>query len=604
MSKQLQRAQEPQLTITKEQVIAVSGTLLASGLVDLAAHSVPLAIAGVCATIAAGRFTPDIMRVFFPHSDAEKTEQVVNEIIEQISPDASNDLPQDFKSKMRRLFNRPEPEQLSQPKDERPQIGATRPGPSKSSTANIKVPGTFTLDAHIEAIRELNRQGYIYLGIGSVDKTCKLSLATMYHVFDVSNSGSGKSNRFRLAMMQLVEYCEVYYINPFANRLKFLPESDSRKVEVWTPIYDRLANGKPVKEADETLALLRALIDERQARNVLESHDDFSWSDKPIFLFVDELPEVFRQCKEASDLLDKIVCTGRQYNIFAWVASQSGAVQDIGQSEATQAQYKTRIYGGGDSRSATKLMKGHVSTEDENTLHKYKKGLTLMLAEDLSDRQFVRNPLVTNEALFAYFGLPFNLDDWYKPLRPGSSPYRSSVADRMNKKPTPMPLAQNTPVQPQPLDTAAQLERITKLYEQDKIDFDMFVRLLANLDITERDVSRAGNSRDTEEPNLSSQSTNLRLVSRSQGNIPEAAKDSVSARLEPFPTLPDLSPRLGKEDYKFTPEQEADFLRRYAKRPNVGDCLEHMPNSKGGIGLSNHYYRYANWLAKQQQREQ
>jgi|SRR5579859_1407339 len=285
-----------------------------------------------------------------------------------------------------------------------PAPGTAQPG--QSST----IPPQFKLDDVLDIVEEANKARCVYFG-QTVDMAIGLRFRDMYHVMDVSSSGSGKSNRFRLAMMQLVGTHQTYFINPLANNVK--PVDDERQVEVWKPIFDRLANGRPMKEGPEILKLMNGLVDEIQVRSEREAASDFGWKQKPIFVFIDELPEVFARCPEAIKLLDKIGRTGRQFCVFSWVASQTAAVGEIGQSTAAQAQYKTRIYGGGDSNSSNRLMKGTLPPDTERILQSSNAGLTMMLAHGLLGLQFVRAPLVTNEALFEYLGLPpFRLQDW------------------------------------------------------------------------------------------------------------------------------------------------------------------------------------------------
>jgi hypothetical protein len=275
------------------------------------------------------------------------------------------------------------------------------------------VPPQFRLDEVLSVVQAFNQKGYVYLG-SSEQGAIALAIGSMSHVLEVSSSGKGKSNRFRLAMMQLVRQCETYYINPFAAPVKAV--TDARQIEVWQPIFERLANKRPIKEGGEIAALLSALVEEIARRSEQEESGAFSWQHHPIFVFLDELPEVLARCPEAVKLLDRLGRTGRQFAVFCWVASQTANVNEIGQSTAAQAQYHTRIYGGGDKPSADRLMKGSLPKDSERTLQTSGAGLTLMLAEGMGTSTFVRAPLVTNEALCAYFGLPtFRTEDWLRP---------------------------------------------------------------------------------------------------------------------------------------------------------------------------------------------
>ncbi|GAC1661325.1 MAG: hypothetical protein PVS3B3_31880 [Ktedonobacteraceae bacterium] len=597
--------------ITKEQVIAVGGTLLTSGIIDVATHgNLPVMLGGAVAVFAAGKLTPEIMKLLLPGSDPDATSVATNAVVNRLAPPPEDDnRPQDALSKMKRLIGMKSAEAPARPKDEpasdlpRQQSPEAPGAKDKPAPAPVVIPPQFNLEHVLESIIAANEGWHIYFGQNGAGEAITVSIDDMYHVLDVSSSGKGKSNRFRLAMMQLVGTCEVYYINPFAARVKSV--KDSRRVEVWAPILDRLANGKPMKSKEEINQITTALIDLIQDRSDREEAGDFSWQEEPVFIFVDELPETFARCPEAVERLDKIGRTGRQFGVFLWVASQTSLVKEIGQSTAAQANYKTRIYGGGDSTSATRLMKRPVSSENEQALQTNGAGLTLMLADGMNGLELVRAPLVTNEALFEYFGLTFTLDDWL-PSRGTMSPRRGHALNlSASTEKASMPSNQR-PVQPQEHhhDTATQYDTITRLYESGKIDMDTFVRLLDHLDITDADVSRPVPSPETEGHKISSETPNLRLVQPDNGTVPAATEYARNEHGKPIPTMPELSPMLGKDDYEFSFEQAQDFLRRYRKTPDIHACLAQMVNSKGEIGISKRYYKHAAWLVSQQQQRE
>jgi len=305
-----------------------------------------------------------------------------------------------------------EAEQQRAPDHEQQAEAAPQPQPTEGAW----VPPQFVLDDVLDVVQAFNKQGCVYFG-NSEQGAIALAPKEIYHVLDVSSSGKGKSNRFRLALLQVVGQCQTYYINPFAANVKAV--TDSRQIEVWKPLYDRLANHRPLKAGPEIKDLLSGLVQELARRNEQEECGEFGWQQRPIFVFIDELPEVFARCPEAIKLLDTIGRTGRQFAVFCWVASQTANVNEIGQSTAAQANYKTRIYGGGDKPSAERLMKGAVPKDSERTLQTSGAGLSLMLAEGLEASSWVRAPLVSNEALFAYLGLPpFRKEDWLRTAPP------------------------------------------------------------------------------------------------------------------------------------------------------------------------------------------
>jgi len=331
----------------------------------------------------------------------------------------------------------------AEPREAEPETGVSESASERDTTARAQarstIPAQFRLARHtLEAIQDINSKRFVYFG-QTATRQVVIPIRTMYHVLDVASSGKGKSNRFRPAMMQTVEMCETYFINPLANNVKAV--DDARKIEGWKPCFDRLANKKPVKDGPDILRLMTALVVEIESRNTLESTGDFSWRERPLFVFIDELPEVFARCPQAVELLDKIGRTGRQFCVFCWVASQTAQVKDIGLSTASQAQFKTRIYGGGDKTSSDRVMKGSIAKEDEKTLQTNGAGLTLLLADGFSDQAFVRAPLITNEALFAYFGLPpFQIEEWIAPAKTVS---RQPVAASKGRAQEDDPLAEN-----------------------------------------------------------------------------------------------------------------------------------------------------------------
>lgn len=300
---------------------------------------------------------------------------------------------------------------------------APEPDSAEANPQHPLIPDQFGIGRNIlAAIRDVNQQRFVYFG-KTATRQVVISIDDMYHVLDIASSGKGKSNRFRLAMMQMVDLAETYFINPLANSVKVV--NDRRQIEVWQPIFDRLANKKPIKEGSEILHLMTALVAEIQNREQQEAARDFSWREQPIFTFIDELPEVTARCPQAVELLDRIGRTGRQFGVFCWVASQTANVNDIGLSTASQAQFKTRIYGGGDKTSADRVMKGAVTRENETILQTSKAGLTMMLTDGFTGSEFVRAPLVSNEALFAYFDLPpFQKEEWMAPVSASQYPAR------------------------------------------------------------------------------------------------------------------------------------------------------------------------------------
>src|SRR5258708_35059525 len=85
MSEQRKHQNEQNIHITREQVIAVGGTLLTSGIIDVATHFNPAyTLAGLVAIYAAGRLTPEVVKFLVPGSDPEATIKTVARLVDHL----------------------------------------------------------------------------------------------------------------------------------------------------------------------------------------------------------------------------------------------------------------------------------------------------------------------------------------------------------------------------------------------------------------------------------------------------------------------------------------------------------------------------------------
>jgi hypothetical protein len=408
----------PTYPLTQSAAFAGS-TFVTMGLVDLVAHLGPTGLlVGGLASYVAWKHGPELYASVRRRLPSSQTSP------EHADQEEQQSRHQGGRSFLDRALGRypetleedgQEEETTRQPKDAPDPLSrvTTARGASDAPRSSL-IPRQFTLGGDtLTAVKDVNTQRYVYFG-RTATRQVVINIDVMYHVLDVAKSGRGKSNRFRNGMMQVVGLADTYYLNPFAAPVKSV--TDARRIEVWQPIYDRLANGHPVRESAEILQVLTRLLREIERRSDQEQRRDFSWRAKPVFVFIDEVPEIFARCPEAVKLLDRIGRGGRQFGIFAWIASQSALVSHIGLSTACQAQFKTLNYGGGDRLSANRVM-GKVTPEQEEVLRTNGPGLTLMKADGVDDTEYVRSPLITNEALFAYFGLPpFQMDEWVAPM--------------------------------------------------------------------------------------------------------------------------------------------------------------------------------------------
>ncbi len=282
----------------KQSAAFASSTLVTMGLVDLVAHLGPTGLlVGGLASYVAWKHGPEIyayVREKLPsHPSSEPSEQ-------------GDERPRKrSRSFLDRAIGRfpndsGEEDQQQEGKDTKDALPDTKP-----QSAQASIPPQFRLDDILDIIDEVNEKGYVYFGQGA--NTVAIALGEMYHVFDVSSSGKGKSNRFRLALMQMVGHCETYFINPLANPVKAV--NDGRVIEVWKPIFDRLANKRPMKSRAEILQLMTSLVNEIKARSEQEGAGDFSWQQQPIFVFIESCQKCLR---DALKLLSYLTRSGEQ----------------------------------------------------------------------------------------------------------------------------------------------------------------------------------------------------------------------------------------------------------------------------------------------------
>ena len=74
-------------SFTREQLLLTGGTLLTSGVVDLAAHFNPaIALAGLLATYAMGRLSPEVIKMLLPGGDPDRTLEATSRFVDRLAP--------------------------------------------------------------------------------------------------------------------------------------------------------------------------------------------------------------------------------------------------------------------------------------------------------------------------------------------------------------------------------------------------------------------------------------------------------------------------------------------------------------------------------------
>lgn len=410
---------EEQNTVTlKERLqIFAGGTALSAmlGIGSLFFHSFPgepiLLLGPMLISLAEGKPIRDAMLEFRTYLAPQLSKEQFNTIVDKHVENDNSQLDQSATAKFKRILSLftsdTEQQVVSKPKEEREIPFRKAKNDSFEYEEDSEFPAKFTLDLVLDRIKKYNRQNKLYLGT-SCQGDIALNVADVYHILHVAKSGRGKSNDLRFIMMQLVQICECYCINPMGNNKKRLKSDDPRKYEIWKPIYESLENRHVVKEPAEIEKLLKHVAKIVKHR-VAHEEEDSTWS--PIFLFIDEMKMVKDLYPDLEEPLSTIAMSGRQTWVFLFGASQTAYVGDIGLKTGTQTQFQTILYAGGSDKSMNKLTQGQITNEVEEKL-RANKGLRALFIEGEEKFTWIRTPLTTNEAVFEFFNLEFNLEDW------------------------------------------------------------------------------------------------------------------------------------------------------------------------------------------------
>lgn len=194
----------------------------------------------------------------------------------------------------------------------------------------------------------------ILLGLGPGGTPLTVPAAALCHVALLGATGQGKSAALRLLIPQLLATgCRVLLLDPH-----YVP-IDRASGEDWRVIARRLHQAPAVTSSQIDTALHYA-IEELDRRISLRR--DGEALEPPLWLAIDELPVIVNDIPDALPRLGRVLREGRKVGLFVLGASQSMLVKSLGGDATVRDAYRTAIYAGGDSRSATALL--DVSTRD------------------------------------------------------------------------------------------------------------------------------------------------------------------------------------------------------------------------------------------------
>lgn len=234
----------------------------------------------------------------------------------------------------------------------------------------------------------------ILLALGTGGTPVTVPLSSLCHVALVGATGGGKSNALRLLLPQLLAVgARVSLCDPHYTAL------DADNGDDWRPIAARLA-GAPAVAARDIDAEIDRLCTELHQR--LAIRRDGGTVGAPWFLAVDELPVIADTVPDAMPRLTSLLREGRKVGLYVLGASQSMLVKALGGDSSARDAYRTCIYSGGDTRSASALLDIPQRDIPEGALGP---GVAMVRAAGVA-AQVVRIPYASNAYLHQVLPLP------------------------------------------------------------------------------------------------------------------------------------------------------------------------------------------------------
>ncbi len=492
INQQLQVQTEDEPHITREQIIAVGGTLLTSGLLDLATHgNLPVMLGGIVAAYAAGKLTPEIMKLLLPGSDPDATSAATNAIVNRLAPAPQDDRPQDTLSKLKRLA-RIKSEEPGQPKDEpsrQPKDDQTEKGEEQPADADAPLVGPIT----IPVAPKFSEMSHLILPhrlvlCWTVDGPVFGTVEDLLSMVIVGKPGRGKTTAL------------IYYV---AMLLKAGAE-----VHVWDPhgsmseLYGAFPNLFYTDDLEDILADIEVLRPELEARRKLYKRT--KQVKHPLLLLADELPVIGEYNKSLKNveenftpvkLISDFVLQARKWNCYF-----------IGAGQSTDAEIlPTRVTENLSSRIVfySSVRRATMAGIDLETAKKYLpalkpddvKGKMIFDCSRFAEPVLGAIPSITIKDVQVFLGsMPIDLID------------EDDDEDEEDDDARVPPVTRRQPVQKESQPVAAaqtnadKLDALMQLLQDDKIDLAMFQRLLDKIELSDSDVSRP--AQETEQAGL------------------------------------------------------------------------------------------------------
>lgn len=218
------------------------------------------------------------------------------------------------------------------------------------------------------------------------------------HLWLGGPTGKGKTTELRFLLAQIAPIAETYLLSPHYAPIKALSNGT---LQDWRPIQSYLAD-YPARTAAELERRLKWALTEMDRRYLAEEHGDYSWRFTPIYIAIDEWPEIVARYPGASDDIGAILRRGRHVGVCVINTSQSALVKVNGGSSSDRNQYGV-VVNFGLSTTEANAMRANIVNVPSTDLGN--QGLVICRAGDV-EPTLARVPWVSNAGLYAWMFTP------------------------------------------------------------------------------------------------------------------------------------------------------------------------------------------------------
>jgi hypothetical protein len=267
----------------------------------------------------------------------------------------------------------------------------------ESSPLSLPLPPTLDFAEVLRTWRPSPEEIFLFYTVNgpiyeAMEQTCHIGLA--------GATGNGKTNCFRLILAQFLACgADLYLANPNFAPIKL----NGRAIEDWRPIVEAMRHtvAWQIEDIQRLITNANRRLDQRR-----EQQQVSPLRGRDIYLALGEWPAIQSRWKDAAKPVAQLLREARQYGIHVVSEFQDALVSTLGMSSGVRESFRNAYYFGGDANTARVLLdlqgKGPL---DETGLGRL--GASLFRA---NSQPAVRGrvPFLSNQALYMLLGTPNN----------------------------------------------------------------------------------------------------------------------------------------------------------------------------------------------------